>query len=86
MSGQSLMRQVWRRSLSLGRGGQFQKSTRPKKALGPYLTIIIIALAICGGIAVNTVLGGPEVPVLSPLAAIILGVVAFLIILKQLGR
>jgi putative flippase GtrA len=57
-----------------------------KDALGPFLHIGIFAVAVCFGIAINTVLGGPKVPGISDFAAIVLGVVSALIIHKELTK
>lgn len=55
-----------------------------KKSLGPVLGILIFVLAVAGGVAVNTLAGGPKVPVISEFSAIILGVCVGLIIFKNL--
>ena len=57
-----------------------------KDALGPFLHIGIFAVAVCFGISINTVLGGPKVPGISDFAAIVLGVVSALIIHKELTK
>lgn len=57
-----------------------------KDALGPFLAIIVLALAVLGGIAVNTVLGGPRVPGVSEFAAVVIGVIAAIIIHRQLTK
>ena len=57
-----------------------------KVSLGPLLTVAIFVIAACGGIALNTVLGGPRVPGISEFAAIVLGVIFALIIHKNLSK
>lgn len=57
-----------------------------KDALGPFLHIGIFLIAVSFGMAVNTLAGGPKVPVISEFAGIILGVVSALVIHKQLSR
>jgi len=57
-----------------------------KNSLGPFLHIGIFAIAVLGGIAVNTIFGGPKVPGISEFAAITLGVIAGLIIHKNLSK
>jgi hypothetical protein len=57
-----------------------------KDALGPFLHIGIFLVAVAAGIAINTVFGGPKVPMISEFAAIILGVIGGLIIHKQLAK
>lgn len=61
-------------------------SPEQKQLLGPLLQIIVFILAVLGGIAVNTVLGGPKVPVISEFAGMVLGVVAFFVLLKELRK
>lgn len=61
-------------------------SNEQKTSLGPWLKVIIIALGICAGIAVNTIAGGPKVPVVSEFAAIILGVVVCLVVIRSLTK
>lgn len=57
-----------------------------KDALGPFLGIGIIVVSAAAGIATNTVLGGPRVPGISEFSAIILGVVAALVVNKNLSK
>lgn len=57
-----------------------------KNSLGPFLEIFIFLLALAGAVAINTMAGGPRVPVISDFAGIILGVVAFFIFHKQLKK
>jgi putative flippase GtrA len=57
-----------------------------KNSLGPFLHIGIFLVAVCFGIAINTVFGGPKVPGISDFAAIVLGVVSALVIHKQLSK
>lgn len=61
-------------------------SPEQKQLLGPFLAILVFVLAVCGGIAVNTIAGGPRVPGISEFAGIVLGVVAFFLIYKQLRK
>jgi hypothetical protein len=55
-----------------------------KNALGPFLGVAIFLVAVMGGIAINTALGGPRVPMLSDFSAVALGVIGFFVIWKQL--
>jgi len=57
-----------------------------KNSLGPFLHIGIFAVSVLGGIAINTVFGGPRVPGISEFAAITLGVIGGLIIHKSLTK
>jgi len=57
-----------------------------KDALGPFLYIGIFLIAAAFGIAINTIAGGPRVPGISEFAGIILGVVAGLVVHKQLSK
>jgi putative flippase GtrA len=57
-----------------------------KDALGPFLHIGIFLIAVAAGIAVNTVMGGPKVPVISEFSAIILGVIVGLVVHKQISK
>jgi hypothetical protein len=57
-----------------------------KQALGPLLYIGTFAIAAAAGVAINTLAGGPKVPVISEFAGIILGVVSALVIHKELTK
>jgi len=57
-----------------------------KDALGPFLHIAVFLVAVCGGIAINTVFGGPKVPFFSDFSAITLGIIGFFVLHKQLRR
>ena len=57
-----------------------------KDSLGPFLDSGICAVAVLGGIAINTVFGGPRVPGISEFAAVVLGVIGGLIIHKNLTK
>jgi len=61
-------------------------TTDQKSALAPFLHIGIFLVAVCFGIAVNTVFGGPTVPGISDFAAIVLGVTAALVLHKELTK
>ncbi len=61
-------------------------TSEQKNALGPFLHIGIFLVAVCFGIAVNTVFGGPTVPGISDFAAIVLGVTAALVLHKELTK
>lgn len=57
-----------------------------KKALGPLLGLLIFIVAVLGGIALNTVFGGPRVPVVSDFAAIVLGIIGGIVIFRELSK
>jgi len=57
-----------------------------KDSLGPFLVIGVFLVAVCGGVAINTVFGGPQVPVISEFSAIVLGIIGGLIIHRNLSK
>lgn len=57
-----------------------------KQALGPFLAVIVLILAGLGGVAVNTVLGGPRIPGVSEFAAIVLGGISAIVIHRLLTK
>lgn len=61
-------------------------TSEQKQALGPFLHIGVFLVALCGGVAINTVFGGPQVPVISEFSAIVLGVIGGLVIHKSLSK
>lgn len=61
-------------------------SPEHKQALGPFLAIAVFLIAVAFGIAINTIAGGPVVPVISGFAGIIVGTVAGLVVYKQLSK
>jgi len=61
-------------------------SPEQKAALGPFLSICVLLVAVAFGIAINTIAGGPKVPGVSEFAGIIVGVVAALVVHKSLSK
>jgi hypothetical protein len=57
-----------------------------KSALGPFLGVAVFLLAVCGGVAINTVFGGPRVPIISEFSAIVLGLIGGVIIFRNLTK
>lgn len=57
-----------------------------KAALGPLLPIGTFLVSAAFGVAINTLAGGPVVPVISEFAGIIVGAVAGLVVYKNLSK
>lgn len=58
-----------------------------KDALGPLMmTFLILVASVCGGVAVYHMSGGQHIPFFSDVTPIILGVVAFMLIRKNLSK
>lgn len=61
-------------------------TSEQKQALGPLLGVLVFLVAICGGIAVYHMTGGQRIPFFSDVTPLILGVVGFFVIHRQLTR